>query len=476
MATGEQVAAGSGDWDGHTQTCEALPQQGLPALDAGADGGLPSDSNAETQLRFSFAAAGWLKCFYFGVGKGLQELGLHRGARFAGASAGSLVSTALALDLDCEDIARCAVECSRRVYASPVKAMQLREFLSEVIDRQLPQGSSDLEERVRALDGRVELAVTELPLCRGRRVSRFRSVAHLKRTLLASCCMSPLAGMPFMLDGQLVCDGGLADFQPMLGEGTITCSPFYFSNVDIYPSKPVSAVWGLFPLPPKQLWELYLDGVDDAHRWAHRVAYRAQVPPQSIRSFHAVQAAPRLVHAAEAAADLARPRPLRRKSVAHGGSRAQAPRRREWDEREEHHVAEQVRLRAAARPVSQPPRRSTAQERSALLAFLAFMIARFILPVLVQPLVVLILLAELWVKAVLHLLNAVVLEVVGCTSSARRRGRRSWRRCGLYARSLASPRLFLRALPVVGRLSPWGVNHAKLTTLSKVYRFAVGFV
>lgn len=55
---------------------------------------------------FSFAAAGWLKVYFFGVAKAIQCLALHKpeSVRFAGASAGSLVATALILDLNFDDI------------------------------------------------------------------------------------------------------------------------------------------------------------------------------------------------------------------------------------------------------------------------------------------------------------------------------------------------------------------------------------
>ncbi len=50
---------------------------------------------------FSFAAAGWLKMYYFGVGLALMEAQLHRHAKFAGASAGSLVAAASVLEREC---------------------------------------------------------------------------------------------------------------------------------------------------------------------------------------------------------------------------------------------------------------------------------------------------------------------------------------------------------------------------------------
>lgn len=53
---------------------------------------------------FSFAACGWLKIYYFGVAKGLQESGWADDAVFTGSSSGSLVAAALALKLDFDKV------------------------------------------------------------------------------------------------------------------------------------------------------------------------------------------------------------------------------------------------------------------------------------------------------------------------------------------------------------------------------------
>ena len=53
---------------------------------------------------FTFAACGWLKIYYFGVAKGLQESGLAEDAVFTGSSAGALVAAALALNLDFDKV------------------------------------------------------------------------------------------------------------------------------------------------------------------------------------------------------------------------------------------------------------------------------------------------------------------------------------------------------------------------------------
>lgn len=49
----------------------------------------------------------WLKMYQFGAGMALKDYGLHKHARFAGSSAGALVSSALILDCDFHEIKVC---------------------------------------------------------------------------------------------------------------------------------------------------------------------------------------------------------------------------------------------------------------------------------------------------------------------------------------------------------------------------------
>ena len=63
-----------------------------------------SSPEINEKIIFSFAACGWLKIYYFGVAKALQESGWTEHAVFTGSSSGSLVAAALVLQLDFEQV------------------------------------------------------------------------------------------------------------------------------------------------------------------------------------------------------------------------------------------------------------------------------------------------------------------------------------------------------------------------------------
>eukprot|EP00619_Florenciella_sp_RCC1007_P013278 CAMPEP_0205913934 /NCGR_PEP_ID=MMETSP1325-20131115/6893_1 /ASSEMBLY_ACC=CAM_ASM_000708 /TAXON_ID=236786 /ORGANISM="Florenciella sp., Strain RCC1007" /LENGTH=133 /DNA_ID=CAMNT_0053280901 /DNA_START=26 /DNA_END=423 /DNA_ORIENTATION=- len=88
--------------------------------------------------------------------------------------------------------------------------------------------------------------------------------------------MTPLAGFPFALDGALVFDGGLTDFQPQLKRSgtapahTITISPFYCSSADIRPSRYIPLWWALYPPRREDFAWIYHLGYDDARSYLAR--------------------------------------------------------------------------------------------------------------------------------------------------------------------------------------------------------------
>lgn len=93
---------------------------------------------------------------------------------------------------------------------------------------------------------RLHVAVTSLPSCKSMRVSQFESKEDLITALLASAAAVPLAP-PVKCKGQWLIDGGIADFQPVLDDATVTISPLYFSRADIKPSRYVPAWWAFLP-------------------------------------------------------------------------------------------------------------------------------------------------------------------------------------------------------------------------------------
>jgi hypothetical protein len=168
-----------------------------------------------------------------------------------------------------------------------------------------------------ALAGKVTVSVTTLPWLRNKRYSTFDSPEHVTEVLVASCTATPIAGMPFMLDGELVLDGGLADFQPLSASlpraGTVTVSPFYFVDADIRPSRYVPLWWAVYP-PRREdfAWVFHL-GYDDARAWLAQLEHRARAKDKSRvqkTTKHSVPAKGVRSEEEEAASPLAPPPPL----------------------------------------------------------------------------------------------------------------------------------------------------------------------
>lgn len=217
---------------------------------------------------FSFSAAGWLKMYYFGVALALIDAQLQRQAHFAGASAGSLVAAAAVLELNFLEIRDFALKCVQRCHGSLTQGFRCHKFVEEIIDSTVSQ-HPDVVSQLNG--GRLAVSVTTLPWIKHKVYTEFESVEKLKQVLLASCCMTPIAGFPFKLDGEWVFDGGLSCFQPLVqGKKNVTVSPFYFSRADIKPSKYLPVWWAIYP-PRVEDFEWVFDlGYNDAHEWIER--------------------------------------------------------------------------------------------------------------------------------------------------------------------------------------------------------------
>eukprot|EP01134_Creolimax_fragrantissima_P001855 CFRG1855T1 len=226
-------------------------------------------------LSFSFAAAGWLKMYYFGCALALQHYELSSKARFAGSSAGALTASALVINADFLRIKKYALWCLNDVHKSNLNALQLRKYILKIVDEEL--GPKEFWDYKSDLEERLEVAVTVLPGCHGIRYSSYKDYKHFKNVLLASCTATPIAGLPFKLDGQLVADGGISDFQPLLDEHTITISPFYFHRADIKPSQYVPVWWAAYPPSELEFERLFRLGYDDTVAWMTANGYTAPV-------------------------------------------------------------------------------------------------------------------------------------------------------------------------------------------------------
>lgn len=108
---------------------------------------------------------------------------------------------------------------------------------------------------------------TSLSSLKSRRITTFESQHHLEQCLAASCCATPIAGLPFRLKGEWVMDGGILDFQPVYDEKTVTISPFYCTGADIKPSAYVPMWWALMPPAVRDVEWLFDLGYEDGLRW-----------------------------------------------------------------------------------------------------------------------------------------------------------------------------------------------------------------
>ncbi|KNC83191.1 hypothetical protein SARC_04523 [Sphaeroforma arctica JP610] len=229
--------------------------------------------HGKPELSFSFAACGWLKMYHFGVAMALQRYELDKKAKFVGSSAGALTAAAILVDVDFISLKEYTLGCIRDV-REPVlnmNAFRLRKYIVDIVDQKL--GPKEFKHYQQQLEERMEVAVTALPGCHGFRYSKYTDYDHFKDVLLASCTAPPIAGFPFVLDGTLVADGGLADFQPLLDENTITVSPFYFHRTDIKPSQFIPAWWACYPGTEDEFEQLFRLGYEDAVTWIEANGY-----------------------------------------------------------------------------------------------------------------------------------------------------------------------------------------------------------
>jgi len=216
---------------------------------------------------FSFSAAGWLKMYYWGVAKCLQVHGLaaSENVKFSGSSAGSLAAAGLVVGSDFDKIKKVSLEKVDEVHGKFFPAFKLREYIRDVLRDMLKDGDE------KRLNGRLEVCVTTIaPLMGARKYKNFSSVQDLTEALLASCCIPPFAGLPFVYRGELVFDGGLAQFQPIFDSQTVTVSAMYFSDADIKPSRYIPTWWVVYP-PRREDFEWVFDlGYIDTISWLER--------------------------------------------------------------------------------------------------------------------------------------------------------------------------------------------------------------
>lgn len=219
----------------------------------------------ETPESFSFACGGWLKMYLFGVAKALQEFELERNARVIGCSAGALTATALAMRCDFDAIREFVInDVLHKAHGALDGPFKVRSYLK---DTMAATGRLHDYAMLNKEPSQLTIVYTSLSGWASRRVSKFTSAEHLEKSLLASCCAPPIAGMPFKINGEWVMDGGLFDFQPIFDAKTVTVSPFYCTGADIKPSRYVPMWWALFPPGERDVQWLFDLGYEDGLKW-----------------------------------------------------------------------------------------------------------------------------------------------------------------------------------------------------------------
>jgi hypothetical protein len=250
-----------------------------PAASAPEASGSGSASHPMDGLEFGFSASGWLMSYQLGVAYALQRHGVSLStARFVGASGGSAVSAALALNLDCKVINDFMVRCCADFHANPLSHIwRMGDYAKNCIERTMVEHTF----RHTGLAGakKLNVAVTLLPSLKGVILSDFRSNQEYLDALMASCCLAPIAGMPFRIQrpgcaagahDQWVIDGGLAQMVPRLSAQTITVCPLYCFEADVRPSRYVPLHWGVYPPAPNDFEELFWLGARDGMAFLER--------------------------------------------------------------------------------------------------------------------------------------------------------------------------------------------------------------
>ena len=215
-----------------------------------------------TAPMLSFSGAGWLHMYEFGCAKALLDLGLfpcitlaskatdssssrsgvieqyflqpERQIHCAGASGGALVSAAMLLGCDLDEIKEFALGiCSRSRAKRPFSAIHWKKFIDEGFVRfGVEVMERDLERHCRVLSDRLHVFVTTVAGWHPRVVRSFNRSEDLHEALRASSLLPPFAGLPFTLSGgerRLVLDGGLSAFQPY--SQTSTLMPQWMANI-----------------------------------------------------------------------------------------------------------------------------------------------------------------------------------------------------------------------------------------------------
>lgn len=233
--------------------------------------------NENWDVTVSFSCGGWFQMYFFGAAYALIDSGVlqrwyaeGKRVRFTGVSAGALAATCLASgQYDLLAVKQFAAAAAEDFRCSVFHMFRMRNYLLAAIDNfggNLKAVDTDPQMRKVLESGCLEVGVTELPRFKSRLLSRFSSYADIHETLIASCCLVPLVGLPFKLEstGAWCADGGISNFTPrMEEETTISVSAMYFQDASVRPRVFVPSWWALRPPNTQKYNNLFWMGYND---------------------------------------------------------------------------------------------------------------------------------------------------------------------------------------------------------------------
>ncbi|KAI5686521.1 Patatinlike phospholipase [Leishmania braziliensis] len=235
------------------------------------------EEEQQWDITVSFSCGGWFQMYFFGVAYALIDSGVLRRwysegkrVRFTGVSAGALAATCLASgQYDILSVKKFSLAAAEDYRSSIFHWFRLGKYLMTAID---DFGASlraiDTDPRMRQVlaSGSLEIGVTVLPKLRSHLINSFSSYAAIRETLIASCCLVPLVGLPFKMEstGEWCADGGISNFTPRMGEeNTISVSAMYFQDASVRPRVFVPSWWALRPPNTRKYNNLFWMGYND---------------------------------------------------------------------------------------------------------------------------------------------------------------------------------------------------------------------
>lgn len=235
-------------------------------------------------MNFSFAGCGFLGIYHVGVASCLKQHApqLLKNAKFAGASAGSMVACCLLCDCclgECTNFTlRLASKARSRSLGPLHPSFDIQRILRDALWMVLPDNAHEI------VKGRFFVSLTRVSDREAVIVSDFTSKEELIQALLCSAHVPFYSGLlPPSFRGVRYVDGGLSDNLPRFDEDTITISPFAgesdicpkddsnnFAHVHLANTSMQLSSWNLyrisralFPPHPEILSDMCKQGFDD---------------------------------------------------------------------------------------------------------------------------------------------------------------------------------------------------------------------